>query len=423
MRRLAGCIATLCLVLGGCSGGPPTGPNGEVILTLLTHYGSDPLKSGLQKLVDRWNASHPDVQVRTQAVAFEDLQATVTVRQVGGRGADIMNLYALWGGQAADANVLASPPPEVVADIRDNYAPAAVRAVSLGDRLLGYPTEVQTYTLFYNKKLFKQAGIDGPPKTWDELKADAEKLAKHDSSGNTQVNGIALLQGGDNESVHPFLSLLNAADGSFLSDSGEVGFNSDAGREVLELESDLVESGASDPGLSGLQSFPADRAGMAIQAGWWIGSLKASMGEAYQNVGTAPIPGPTVGSQGSLAYGFFMGVNTRSRHQQEAWEFVQWLNSHTESDGVTGMGKFLNDQGMIPGRLADQRLLDVTKQDPNLAPVLAALKYAAPEAVVPQAWAAKSSLHQNIMSVLTGQKDPDGALADAEAEANAALQE
>lgn len=136
MRCLAVAVLALCLGLSGCSGGPPTGPNGEVILTLLTHYGNDPLKAGLQKLVDEWNAS-PDVQVRTQAVAFEDLQATVTVRQVGGRGADIMNLYALWGGQAADANV----------------------------------------------------------------------LAEHDSSGNTTVNGIALLQGGDNESVHPFLSL------------------------------------------------------------------------------------------------------------------------------------------------------------------------------------------------------------------------
>ena len=49
----------------------------------------------------------------------------------------------------------------------------------------GIPFETDVRVLFYNKNLFKQAGLDpnDPPKTWDELRAYADKLDVKNDDG------------------------------------------------------------------------------------------------------------------------------------------------------------------------------------------------------------------------------------------------
>ena len=51
-----------------------------------------------------------------------------------------------------------------------------MKAATSDGALYGVPNEIDVYALNYNKPLFKAAGIDGPPKTWDELIADAKEL-------------------------------------------------------------------------------------------------------------------------------------------------------------------------------------------------------------------------------------------------------
>jgi len=85
------------LVLSACTGTGASGSeDGKVTLTFLNHYGSEPMKGGLSKLIDEWNSSHPDIQVKQQTVDFNDLLTTLNVRQTGGKGADILSSYSLW---------------------------------------------------------------------------------------------------------------------------------------------------------------------------------------------------------------------------------------------------------------------------------------------------------------------------------------
>ena len=65
-------------------------------------------------------------------------------------------------------------------------------------RFYTIPTLLDTTMLLYNKTLFQQAGISGPPKTIEELTADALKLTKKDSSGHiTQLGFDPLLYASD----------------------------------------------------------------------------------------------------------------------------------------------------------------------------------------------------------------------------------
>ncbi|WP_350274468.1 extracellular solute-binding protein [Kribbella sp. HUAS MG21] len=418
--RMAKCLR-LAVVLGllatgaACGGGGSGSSDGKVELTLLSHYSDGPSKEGLDKMIQQWNNENPNVQVKAQVVKFDDLLTTMTVRQTGGRGADIVSAYGLWGGQLMKANVVAKVPDEIATKIKAEYSPAALGAVTTGDTLLGYPTELNTYVLFYNKKILAAAGISKPPATWAELADAARKTVKRDAKGNIQVEGLSLIQDGDNKSVHPFLSLLDAAGGTFLGPDGTPRFDNAEGKAALKFESELAAAKATNPSIMPTKQFRSGGVAMAIQAGWWIGSLKTQMKDKYaSDVGVAAIPGPAAGSKGSLAYGFFMGVNQRSKHADEAWKFLTWMNEHKASDGkVTETGKWLADQGLIPPRTADQAEYKKSLSDPNLAPIYDAATYAMAEPNQPGAYEAKTALHNSIMGVLANGKNPDEALTQA----------
>lgn len=405
-RRLMTTIALAglaSLALAGCTTGAESAEDeGVVTLTFLSHYGTEPFKSGIGDLIAEWNEENPDIQVKSQAVNFDELLTTLNVRQTGGRGADIVSSYSLWGGQLQENNVLAAPPEDVAADITGNYSQAALDSVTTasGD-LLGYPTEFNTFALFYNKQILADAGYDAPPTTYDELAEMADALTEVDSSGNVIVEGLSLIQDGDNHTVHPFLSLLDAADGEFLTPDGKSALDERA-ETVMQLEADLAETKATGTSIMPTKAFPTGSVAMALQAGWWIGSLKSSMGDDYANVATAPIPGPEAGDVGSLAYTFFTGVNSGSQHQEEAWKFLSWLNTHETENGTTALGEFLAGQGLIPPRAADMEILGpkYLAEEPNLEAIYAAADYAMAESNAANAYEAKTSLNTALSDII-----------------------
>lgn len=238
------------LLASGCAA-PHQGtgrPGDPIVLTLLSHYASGELKEALRGPVDEWNATHDRVKVRTTAVEFTDLLTTFMVRQAAGQGADIIHPYCLWNGQLVQAGVLRPAPSEHAEEITRGYGEAAVRSSSVGGKVYGYPTEVQTYALYYNKRLLREAGIDGPPRTWRELEETAYRTTRRDRYGNTLVQGFGLSTYDDSTTVGQTLALLNAAGGTFVSGDGRsTAIDSPAGRAVFDLEHRLVVKGASSP--------------------------------------------------------------------------------------------------------------------------------------------------------------------------------
>ncbi|WP_309500443.1 ABC transporter substrate-binding protein [Streptomyces shenzhenensis] len=401
------------LLTAGCAA-PHRGtgrPGDPIVLTLLSHYASGELKKALQGPVDEWNALHDRVKVRTKAVEFTDLLTTFMVRQAAGQGTDILHPYCLWNGQLVRAGVLRPAPPEHAEEISRGYGAAAVGSASVAGRVYGYPTEMQTYALYYNRRLLRQAGVDGPPRTWPELEEAAYRTARRDRYGNTLVQGFGLSAFDDSTTVGQTLALLNAAGGRFVSADGRrTAIDSPAGRAVFGLERRLVDKGASAPGVNVYQAFASGQVAMVISAGWWTANLKALMGTAYRDVGVAPVPLPEAdGRRATLSTGFLLGVNTASEHPREAWEFLRWLNAE-KVRGTSRMSALQTSVGSLTGRADDMRTLLGAGGDPNLRPFLDALAYAVPEPNVPGAQQAKSLLRKNIEALWTGQQTVDEAL-------------
>ncbi|MEU2777792.1 extracellular solute-binding protein [Streptomyces sp. NPDC007162] len=411
-RHFALALPSALLTAGCAAPSRGTGrPGDPIVLTLLSHYASGALKEALRGPVDEWNATHDRVKVATEAVEFTDLLTTVMVRQAAGQGADLLHPYCLWNGQLVRAGVLRPAPPGHAEEIRRGYGAAAVGSASVAGTVYGYPTEMQTYALYYNRRLLREAGVAGPPRTWRELEDAARRTARRDRYGNTLLQGFGLSTFDDSTTVGQTLALLNAAGGRFVSADGRrTDLDSTAGRAVFDLEHRLVATGASDPGVNVYQAFASGQVAMVISAGWWTANLRSLMGTAYRDVGVVPVPLPeTGGRRGTLATGFMLGVNTAARHPREAWEFLRWLNAE-KVRGATRMSALQVSVGSLTGRADDMRTLLGAGTDPNLRPFLDALAYAVPEPNVPGAQQAKSLLRRNIEALWTGRQSVEEAL-------------
>jgi multiple sugar transport system substrate-binding protein len=131
------------------------------------------------------------------------------------------------------------------------------------------PTAVRSLALFYNKKLFQEAGLDpnSPPKTVEELIEAAKKTTKRDAAGNLLVEGITLDFPG--QDYHWWREALLRQNGGapYSDDNKTIAYNSEAGVKSLNWYADLQRTrkvgqvGFMDEGQA---AFRAGRAAMTL---------------------------------------------------------------------------------------------------------------------------------------------------------------
>ena len=145
----------------------------DVQLTYLTHWAPDTVAL-LEAAASAYSATNPNVKIAVRAVPFGDL--LTTIRSGGADGPTIASIYDLWLPALVKDGLVVPAPEAVAADVKSNWPAGISAAASVNGKVYGVPNEINVYALNYNKKLFEEAGIAGPPKTWDELKDAAAKL-------------------------------------------------------------------------------------------------------------------------------------------------------------------------------------------------------------------------------------------------------
>ena len=425
-------VATLVvfsLLLSACQGAATQAPssNKPVKLVVLTHWGEESLATPMKALLAEYTKANPNVTIEYQAVTFDQLLTKISTSRAAGTAPDIIHIYNLWMPDFVKGNALAVPPADVVADIKANYSPGSVSAVTVKDQVWGYPTEINTWQLVYNKKMFADAGISAPPKTLAELKDYACKLTKKKADGTLEHTGLAVLTGWDSGVVHPFLSLLWSDGGQYLSpDHSKAEFNSPQGKEVLQAYSDMIKGGCVDPGLGGsFNDFTTGKSAMVIMANFFRSDLQKSFVDGYDNVGVAPIPvGPSGNKSVALQYNWLWTVDKTSKNAEEAWKLVKWLNSPRGEGKATPMGEYLTSAlGAIPSRLSDQKALSATLSDFFLKAYVDSTSTSQPEPVLVGGQEIKTALQTQIENTWYDKASVDDALKSAATEADRILSE
>src|SRR3954453_7579171 len=155
--------------------GPVQDPTSPVTVTFSSWVGSDPT---MKKFAADFHKLHPNITIQMQNVNADSASQKLTTQIAGGNPPDVAVVDASAPSDFASRQALGNLDDYISRSSivkPDDYVDAFKTFVTYQGHLWGLPIDGESTGLFYRKDLFAAAGIDGPPKTWDEFLADAEK--------------------------------------------------------------------------------------------------------------------------------------------------------------------------------------------------------------------------------------------------------
>jgi multiple sugar transport system substrate-binding protein len=335
-------------------------------------YFFDARVAAMEQLITNFEAENPDITVKMTHFPYADYRTKVAAAIPAGEGPDVVQLFYGWLNDYVEAKLIQPLPADSFppAKIEEDFFPM-VGAMRDGDNYWALPTAVRSLALFYNERLFKEAGIESPPANLDELVEIAKKLTKKDGAGNlTQVGITAGMQAQDH---HWFREVLVRQMGGepYLDDYKTVNYNSDAGEKALDFYVGLVkEHGVTDFGFMDepQAAFKAGRAGMHIDGSFRIGSLNKTRGLEW---GVAELPAGPDGTKSNYSSYWVNAITSKAEGEKydASVKFMQYVTSDE------AMQVWLDVVGELPAK-PSVGLTDANSNDAVFGPFIRGLAYA-----------------------------------------------
>jgi len=342
---VAAALAAAIVAVVACGGGGDSGSSGggDIRGQSITYWASnqgatiDQDKQILRDAIARFT-KQTGVNVNFKVIPWSDLFTNITTAVTSGKGPDVLNIGNTWSATLQSTGAF------------EPFEGGTLNAVGGKDKFLGTswsasgapgktPTSVPlyglSYGLIYNKKLFKQAGISSPPKTWSQFTADAKKLTKPQQG----QYGVALEGASITENAHWAFILGRQNGGELFDKSGKATFDSPP---IVKGVKDFVElwgaqkvvnpsSAQWSDGTQALAQFAKGKAGMTLWQNNAENNIKAN-GMKASEYGVAPVPvvdGSTTPVMTHVA-GINVSVFQNSEHKDAALAFVKFLTSPAE---------------------------------------------------------------------------------------------
>ena len=341
---LAAAALVTALVTAACSGTSPVGgsggsggsSSGKSLNTSATGTVTVWYRSGFaplfKQLAKNFNASHKNLKVNVVPVADADYITKLATAIRAGTEPDLASLDDVDSEIFIAKNEFLNITKEVNAlPYKDKLSPGALKLATSGGRYYGVPDFADMSVLWYNKTLFKQAGLNPnqPPTTFAQIKADATKIRA--LGGSTYGFSFA----GDCPGCLTFTLMPNVYAGGDDVLSGQPGHEKAtvAGNKslqaTLQLYQDLWQSKvvpASDQTQNGTtwgKDFQAGHIGM-LPGGY--GAAASAPAKMLSQFAIAPLPGPT-GNYSTYDGGANFGIPAGAKNPAGAWEFVKYALS------------------------------------------------------------------------------------------------
>lgn len=328
--------------------------------------------NAMDKLIANFEAANPDITVKQVTFPYADYQTRVVAATMAKKGPDVMQLFYGWTDQFVKGKVIQPLDAGVFPHdkIEAEFFPI-VSAMKRGEDYYGLPTAVRSLALFYNKKLFEEAGIAEPPKTLDEMVEAAKKIAKTDAAGNFEVEGITLDMAGQDHHWWREILVRQFGGAPYSDDGSKVAYNDATGEKALAFYTGLQTS--EKVGLSGFMdegqaAFRAGRAGMTIDGTFRLGAFREITDFEW---GVAELPASADGVQSNYASYFAnaIGSGASGEELEAAQKFLAYISSEE------AMTLWLEEVGELPARRA-AALTEANLANPVTAPFLKGLDYA-----------------------------------------------
>jgi multiple sugar transport system substrate-binding protein len=339
---LAALAAVLCaIVLAACGGDDEEGGGAgagavEGEISLLAPEYSENTEPFWRDLIRRFESAHPGAKVKLQMVSWTDINQKVTTLISTRQAPDILNLDA-YANFAADDLLLPAEEvlsPETQADFIEKFADNG----EVDGTLYGIPFVGSVRQLFYNKDVFREAGVQDPPKTWDELRETARKI---DATG---VTGYGMPLGP--EEAQAEFSLFMWGNGGDWVDGETWTVNRPENVEALEFMGQLANQDKvtqPNPGTTNRTDlwkvFGAGKIGMVMGSNFYPVLLEDQNPKLDYGIAPVPVNGGEPVTLGVEDY--LMAFNT-TEHKPVVKAFLDFVYK-TEH-----YGRFIETEGFLP---------------------------------------------------------------------------
>lgn len=320
----AGALLTSLAVLAAACGGSGSDTSGTGPGTI-TMWARDTQKGFINILADAWNKDH-DTKVKVTVVPAANFVQKFGTAAAGGSGPDVASIDLVYLPYFASTGVL-----DDITDLanklpyKDGLSAAHRRLATYNGRTYALPFTAEASVLFYNKDLFRKAGLDPdkPPASYGEIISAAKKIRA--LRKDTYGYAIAGQCGGCN--IFEFTPHIWASGGDVLSADGKnARFDSPEVTDALAFYRKLYTDGSmpaqskTDNGTNQPAAFQSGRLGMTPLGAFFVQVLKK---DNKVDFGVAPLPGKNGGSA-SFAGGDEIAVTKNAKNKAQAQEFVKW---------------------------------------------------------------------------------------------------
>jgi raffinose/stachyose/melibiose transport system substrate-binding protein len=391
--------------LSGCGGDSDGGSSGTTTIEWWNISTTQPAKGVWAALAKKFEAQNPKVKIKIVQLENDAYKSKMTALTASGKLPDI---FHTWGGGVLKQQVDAG----LVEDITDRTKPwaenlltVAKQAYMLDDRTYAIPFDIGMIGFWYNKALFKQAGITAPPTTWSGFLDAVQKL---------KAKGITPLALAGKEKwpgmyYWAYLAMRTAGIDALQKASDDKDFTSPGLVQAGQHLKDLVQLQPFQKGFLGAAySTPTGQAatvgnGKAAMElmGQWAPNVEADAGKGLgKNLGFFPFPA-VEGGKGAITevFGGGGGHALRKGAPQEAVDFLKFFASEaTDLELVKKTGAL----PVVPG--AESAI-----GDPNIKLVQAQLKAATGfQLFLDQAYAPAvgQEVNDSVAALIAGSKSP-----------------
>jgi multiple sugar transport system permease protein len=381
-------------------------------------------RAAYEAMVAEFNRTHPNIEVVPMFIPMQYVERKLLLSVVGGVPPDVVRFYAHLGGEMMSRGAL-EPLDDLVKrdkyDIEDCFE-VSIKQNTYGGRLYGIPWVLSPEALFYNKRLFREAGLDPnhPPRDWDELKRYAVVLTKRSKDGGIERLGFNNLLNNPAD----FHRYLMQNGGSPLSpDLKKIRFNSNEGVEALSWMRELAVAMAGPKGaraddknaclqaVRNIQVFTSSFVGATQDA---FGLEKVAMridspfrlpdlAKYFPNLdfGVAPVPRHKLAL--TEVVGNSLVIPRGSKHKEAAWEFIKFATSKEQEI------KVCSSAGRIPARRSAANDPRFAKSD-LIRTFIQQIEHGFTTPVAPGYREVSDTLADRIRSALEGEVEPKTAL-------------
>lgn len=373
-------------------------------------YCGDTLDPIHKKYIGEWEAKNSGWKIAPEVVGWAQCQDKATTLAAAGTPVAMAYVGSRTLKEFAQNDLIVPVP--MTEDEKKAYYPHIVDTVTFDGNQWGVPIAFSTKALYWNKDLFKQAGLDPetPPKTWAEEIAAAKTIKE-----KTGIAGFGLVAKTFDNTMHQFMHWVYTNNGKVIDADGKITLDSPEILAALQGYKDMVPYSEEGP-----TAYEQNEV-RAIFLDGKVAMIHAGSGAAYRlkeskiNWGVATLPlGPEAKGPGTLLITDSLAIFKGSGVEEKATEFAKYITS----PDIQSEYELQGGAGLTPMR-PSAKVDEFVAKEPFWKPFIEGINYGGPEPLFTDYKGFQNSMIEMVQSVVTGKAEPADALKKAAADIEA----